>query len=110
MTFRLFLRSLRQRRDWRGSSSKRLVAALKYIARSIRMARRQSAWLSELYGSPRLVSILAHDPRLHERWHHHYINRRVGRADRMAIVSAHYRFVFQHLPTAMVDAVYLHGH
>ena len=110
MTFRLFLRSLRQRRDWRGSPSKRLAAGLKYIARSVRMAHRQSAWLAELYGSPRLTAILAHDPRLHERWHHHYINRRVGRAERMSIVSQHYRFVFGHLPAAMVDAVYLRGH
>jgi uncharacterized protein VirK/YbjX len=109
MTFRLFLRSLRQRRDWRGSPSKRLAAGLKYIARSVRMPRRQSAWLTELYGSPRLTSILAHDPRLHERWHHHYINRRVGRAERMAIISQHYRFAFRQLPTAMMDAVYLTG-
>jgi uncharacterized protein len=109
MTLRLFVRSLRQRRDWRGSPSKRLAAGLKYVARSIRMARRQSAWLAELYGSPRLTSVLAHDPRLHERWHHHYINRRVGRAERMAIISQHYRFAFQRLPQAMVDAVYLHG-
>jgi uncharacterized protein len=109
MTFRLLLRSLRQRRDWRGSPSKRLASGLKYLVRSARMARRQSAWLSELYGSPRLLSILAHDPRLHERWHHHYINRRVGRAQRMAIISQHYRFAFDHLPAAMVDAVYLHG-
>lgn len=109
MTFRLFLRSLRERRDWRGSPSKRLAAGLKYIARSARMARRQSAWLSELYGSPRLASILAHDPRLHERWHHHYINRRVGRAQRMAIISQHYRFAFSQLPTEMMDDVYLRG-
>jgi uncharacterized protein VirK/YbjX len=109
MTLRLFLRSLRQRRDWRGSPSKRLAAGLKYIARSIRMAPRQSAWLAELYGAPRLTAILAHDPRLHERWHHHYINRRLGRAERMAIISQHYRFAFRQLPTAMVDAVYLHG-
>jgi len=109
MTFRLFLRSLRQRRDWRGAPPKRLAAGLKYIARSARMARRQSAWLAELYGSPRLTSILAHDPRLHERWHHHYINRRLGRAERMAIISQHYRFAFRHLPAAMVEAVYLRG-
>lgn len=109
MTFRLFLRSLRQRRDWRGSPSKRLAAGLKYIARSARMARRQSAWLSELYGSPRLTTLLAHDPRLHERWHHHYINRRVGRAQRMAIISQHYRYAFAHLPSRIVDAVYIEG-
>ncbi|QNK02938.1 VirK/YbjX family protein [Dyella telluris] len=109
MTLRLFLRSLRQRRDWRGSPPKRLVAGLKYIARSLRMARRQSSWLAELYGSPRLTSILAHDPRLHERWHHHYINRRMGRAERMAVISQHYRFAFAQLPSAMVDAIYVHG-
>ncbi|MDR3446438.1 MULTISPECIES: DUF535 family protein [unclassified Dyella] len=109
MTFRLFLRSLRQRRDWRGSPSKCLAAGLKYIARSARMARRQASWLAELYGSPRLTSILAHDPRLHERWHHHYINRRMGRGERLAIISQHYRFAFQQLPQAMIDDVYLHG-
>lgn len=109
MTFQLFLRSLRQRRDWRGSTSKRLAAAMKYIARSMRMPRRQAAWLSELYSSTRLQAIVAQDPRLHERWHHHYINRRLGRAERMTIISAHYRYAFQHLPAAMVDAVYLHG-
>jgi uncharacterized protein VirK/YbjX len=109
MSFRLFLRSLRQRRDWRGSPTKRLAAGLKYVARSARMARRQSAWLRELYGSPRLTKILAHDPRLHERWHHHYINRRLGRAQRMAVISSHYRFVFDRLPTMLVDAVYRQG-
>ncbi|WP_430392400.1 VirK/YbjX family protein [Dyella sp. 20L07] len=109
MSFRLFLRSLRQRRDWRGPLSKRLAAGLKYAARSARMARRQSAWLGELYGSARLTAYLGHDPRLHERWHHHYINRRLGRAQRMAVISSHYRFAFDRLPTALVDAVYLQG-
>lgn len=73
------------------------------------MPRRQSAWLNELYGSPRLTAIVAQDPRMHERWHHHYINRRLGRAQRMAIISSHYRFLFAHLPAALVDAVYLRG-
>ena len=109
MTIRLFLRSLRQRRDWRGSSPKRLAAGIKYVARSVRMARQQAAWLAELYGSSRLATILAHDPRLHERWHHHYINRRLGRAERMAIVGRHYRYAFANLPAKMIDAVYLHG-
>jgi uncharacterized protein len=109
MSFRLFLRSLRQRRDWRGSPTKRLAAGLKYVARSASMARRQSAWLRELYGAPRLSTLLAHDPRLHERWHHHYINRRFGRARRMAVISSHYRFVFERLPAALVDAVYQQG-
>ncbi len=109
MSFRLLLRSMRQRRDWRGSLPKRLASGLKYVARSARMAPRQLAWLNELYGSPRLAAILAHDPRLHERWHHHYINRRLGRAQRMAIISSHFRFAFAHLPAALVDGVYLHG-
>jgi uncharacterized protein len=109
MSFRLFLRSLRQRRDWRGSLPKRLAAGLKYITRSARMARLQAAWLKELHGEPRLTAVLARDPRLHERWHHHYINRRLGRAQRMAIISSHYRLMFRRLPAAMVDAVYLQG-
>ncbi|RDI96993.1 DUF535 domain-containing protein [Dyella solisilvae] len=109
MSIQLFLRSLRQRGDWRGPWSKRLVAGLKYVARSTCMPRRQSAWLGELYGSPRLSAYLAHDPRLHERWHHHYINRRLGRAQRMAVISSHYRYAFSQLPRAIVDAVYLRG-
>ncbi|SFS17694.1 hypothetical protein SAMN05216570_3631 [Dyella sp. OK004] len=109
MSIRLFLRSLRNRHDWRGASPKRLASALKYVARSARMAQRQSAWLSELYSSPRLTAMLGHDPRLLERWHHHYINRQMGRTRRMAVISAHYRFVFSQLPAAMVDAVYLQG-
>ncbi len=110
MSLPLFLRSLRQRRDWRGPFHKRLVARLKYIARSARMARRQSAWLGELYGSTRMSALLAHDPRLHERWHHHYINRRLGRARRLAVIRSHYRFAFDSLPRTLTDAVYLHGH
>ncbi|MHA6206043.1 VirK/YbjX family protein [Dyella soli] len=109
MSLRLFLRSLRKRRDWRGSPPKRLAAGLKYVARSIGMARRQSAWLQDLYGSPRLQQVLVRDPRLHERWHHHYINRRLGRAQRMTVIRSHYRFVFGQLPASMVDAVYLDG-
>ncbi|WP_266171891.1 VirK/YbjX family protein [Dyella subtropica] len=109
MSHRLFLRSLRHRHDWRGSLPKRFASALKYLARCARMARRQSAWLKTLYGSPRLTAMLAHDPRLLERWHHHYINRRLSRAHRMAVIRDHYRFVFSQLPDAMVDAVYLRG-
>ncbi|WP_114241777.1 DUF535 family protein [Dyella sp. C9] len=109
MSFRLLLRSLSQRRDWRGPLHKRLAAGLKYVARSARMARRQSAWLRELYDSPRLSAFLAHDPRLHERWHHHYINRRMGRSRRLAVIRSHYHFAFSCLPAAMVDAIYLSG-
>ncbi|WP_130619273.1 VirK/YbjX family protein [Dyella amyloliquefaciens] len=110
MSLSLFLRSLRQRRDWRGPFHKRLVAGLKYIARSAHMARRQSAWLGELYGSPRMSALVAHDPRLHERWHHHYINRRLGHARRLAVIRSHYRYAFGNLPRALTEAVYLHGH
>ncbi|WP_243042220.1 VirK/YbjX family protein [Dyella sedimenti] len=109
MSFRLFLCSLRKRRDWRGPFPKRLAAGLKYIVRCARMARRQSAWLRELYGSPRLRAVLAHDPRLHERWHHPYINRRLGRAQRLAVIRSHYRFAFERLPAPLVDAIYLDG-
>ena len=109
MSIRLFLRSLRRRHDWRGSAFKRLVSGLKYLLRSIRMARHQSAWLRLVYGSPRLTAILAHDPRLLERWHHHYINRQFGRARRTAVIAGHFRFLFARLPEDVVDGVYLRG-
>jgi len=73
------------------------------------MAPRQAAWLRVVYGSPRLTAILAHDPRLLERWHHHYINRRFGRATRMAVAADHFRFVFARLPDDLADGVYLRG-
>ena len=73
------------------------------------MPRRQSAWLDFVYGSPRLSAILAHDPRLLERWHHHYINRQFGRARRMEAAADHFRFVFVQLPDELADGVYLRG-
>ena len=100
---------MRHRHDWRGSVPKRLAAALKYMLRSARMATRQAAWLRLVYGSPRLTAMLAHDPRLLERWHHHYINRRFGRARRMAVIADHYRFAFERLPDDVLDGVYLRG-
>jgi uncharacterized protein VirK/YbjX len=109
MSIRLFLRSLRRRHDWRGSPPKRLVSGLKYVLRGVRMAPRQIAWLRFVYGSPRLTAILAHDPRLLERWHHHYLNRQFGRARRMAVIADHYRFAFARLPEDLVDDVYLRG-
>src|ERR1051325_10987408 len=109
MSIRLFLRSLRHRHDWRGAAPKRIASGLKYLLRCARMARRQSAWLQFVYGSPRLSAILAQDPRLLERWHHHYINRRFGRARRIEIVADHFRFAFVQLPEDMADGVYLHG-
>lgn len=109
MSIRLFLRSLQGRHDWRGPTSKRLASSLKYVARSLRMPGRQATWLRLVYGDARLATLLDADPRLLERWHHAYINRRLGRAQRMAIIAAHYRYVFDHLPRAMIDAVYLQG-
>ncbi len=109
MSIRLFLRSLHRRHDWRGSAPKRLASGLKYLLRSARMAPRQSAWLRFVYGSPRLTAVLAHDPRLLERWHHHYVNRQFGRARRMEVIADHFRFAFERLPDEMVDGVYLRG-
>ena len=85
------------------------VMAREVVKQHARIARRQSAWLQFVYGSPRLSAILAQDPRLLERWHHHYINRRFGRARRMEIVADHFRFAFVQLPEDMADGVYLHG-
>lgn len=105
----LFLRSLRDRFDWRGNPAKRLLSALKYLGRSACMARRQKAWLSFLYGSPRLAALVARDPRLHERPHHHYINRRLSLAHRFAIIESHYRYLLARLPTNLFDRIYGDG-
>ncbi len=73
------------------------------------MPGRQGTWLKTIYGSDRLSAMLAHDPRLLERWHHAYINRRLGRARRIEIIQGHFQYVFANFPRHIVDAIYLQG-
>jgi uncharacterized protein VirK/YbjX len=104
------MHSMRGRRDWRGMVPKRVFSAVKYVWRSIRMNRLQSRWLTFLHESPRMTAIVARDPRLLERPHHHYINRRLPRGRRFEIIESHYRHVLERLPVALVDDIYLTGH
>lgn len=104
-----FLRSLRGRSDWRSNPTKRLLSALKYLGRSACMARRQAAWLAFLYGSPRMAALAARDPRLHERPHHHYINRRLSSVRRFAIIESHYRHLLARWPTDLLDRIHGDG-
>jgi uncharacterized protein len=109
MSLRLFRRSLRHRRDWRGSPAKRTAAAIKYALRSIRTPRLHAAWLDFIYRTPLMSAMLPHDPRLLERPQHPYINRRMSRARRYAVIADHYHTMLAMFPPAVCEAVYLHG-
>lgn len=106
----LYIRhSLQARRDWRGGPVKRTFAASKYLFRCVLHWRHQSAWLHFLRETPRMSAMLAHDPRLHERPMHEYINRKLPLARRYEIIESHYRHLFAHWPARMVDRIYLEG-
>lgn len=109
MSLQLFWRSLRHRRDWRGSPIKRTGAVIKYAIRSVRTARLHAAWLDFIYRTPLMSAMLTHDPRLLERPQHPYINRRMSRARRYAVIADHYHTVLAMFPPAVCEAVYLRG-
>ncbi len=106
MAIQYFLRSLHDRRDWRGGPLKRAFAAGKYSLRCALRWRLQSAWLGFLYGNPAMTAMLGRDPRLLERPQHAYINRRLSAVRRYAIVESHYRQMFAHWPAALVERIY----
>jgi len=110
MSFKLILRSMRERRDWHGSRGKRLSYAIKYAARCLTHVRAQASWLRFIYDSPRMNAIHARDPYLFDRPLHRYINRGFSAAQRYATMLSHYRFVSSHLPEALIDTMYRDGH
>jgi uncharacterized protein VirK/YbjX len=103
------LRSLHNRRDWRGGTFQRGIAACKYSLRSVLFRRQQSAWLQYLYGTPAMTEILERDPRLLERPQHAYISRKLPRERRYQIVESHYRHVLAHWPRALTERIYVNG-
>ncbi|WP_158884846.1 DUF535 family protein [Rhodanobacter sp. L36] len=103
----IFFRSLKNRFDWRGAAPERVWHCVKYVGRSLLMARQQARWLSFLYGSESMKQIAARDPRIHERPHHHYINRRLTRASRFDIIESHYRFLLKRWPIALLEDIYI---
>jgi len=109
MTFPLFLRSLHDRRDWRGGALKRGGAACKYSLRCALFRRQQSAWLQYLYGTPAMAAMLERDPRLLERPQHAYISRKLSRGRRYEIVESHYRHLLAHWPRALIERIYTNG-
>ncbi|MEP6896961.1 MAG: DUF535 family protein [Rhodanobacter sp.] len=106
----LFYRSLHGRHDWRGGTFKRALSAAKYVWRSLWMARRQSRWLSFLHESPGMAAFVSRDPRMHERAHHRYINRRLAPARRFKIIESHYRHVLGRFPSGLTEDIYIRGH
>jgi hypothetical protein len=109
MATHFFWRSLRHRRDWRGSPIKRISCAIKYAMRSARAGSLHAAWLDFIYLDPVMTAILAKDPRLLERSQHPYINRRLSRVERYSIIADHYRTVLATFPPAIYEAIYLDG-
>lgn len=109
MSLRLFRRSLRHRRDGRGSAAKRTAAAIKYALRSLRTPRLHGAWLDFIYRTPLMAAMLPHDPRLLERPQHPYINRRMSSARRYAVIADHYRTMLAMFPPLVCKAIYLRG-
>lgn len=109
MSFKLILRSMRERRDWHGSRGKRLSYAIKYAARCLTHVRAQADWLRFIYDCPRMSAIHARDPYLFDRPQHRYINRGFSAAQRYATMFSHYRFVRSQLPDVVVDAMYRNG-
>jgi uncharacterized protein VirK/YbjX len=109
MSFKLFLRSMRERRDWHGSRGKRLSYAIKYAASYLMHARAQARWLHFIYDNPRMTAIHAHDPYLFDRPLHRHINRRSGAAQRYATLLSHYEFVCAKLPEALIETMYNTG-
>ncbi|MEO7067084.1 MAG: DUF535 family protein [Rhodanobacter sp.] len=109
MSLQFFWRSLRQRRDLRGSLIKHAGATIKYTLRSARAAGRHRAWLDFLYGTPLLSALTAYDPRLIDRAQHPYINRRLSLTARYAVITDHYQMVLSTLAPELREAVYLGG-
>ncbi|HEX7814242.1 VirK/YbjX family protein [Dyella sp.] len=105
----LFLRSMRERRDWHGSRNKRAIYAVKYASRCLLHARAQAEWLKFIYACPRLIAVHERDPYLFDRPQHRYINRHFKAAQRYAIVRSHYQFVQSQLPQPLFEALYRDG-
>ncbi|WP_426701066.1 VirK/YbjX family protein [Rhodanobacter sp. Col0626] len=109
MSPHLFWRSLRHRHDWRGSLFKRGGCAIKYAIRSARDGELHAAWLDFIYHHPVMTAMLTKDPRLLERPQHDYINRRLNRFERYAVIADHYRTVLTTFPPGLCESIYLHG-
>ncbi|WP_235499584.1 DUF535 family protein [Frateuria sp. Soil773] len=100
---------MRNRGDWGARGARRWAKAAKYAWRCLLRHRAQREWLECLYGSLPMRRIVAVQPRLHERWHHGYINRELRPGERLAIVRDHYATLIQRLPATTVKAIYVDG-
>ena len=109
MSFKLFLRSMRERRDWHGSRAKRAIYAIKYAARCVIHGRAQAAWLRFIYATPGMAAVHARDRYLFDRPMHRYINSRMRVAARYRTILDHHRFVQTHLPASLIASMYRDG-
>lgn len=104
-----FLRSLRGRHDWPGSTEKRAWIAAKYLVRCLTMPRKQSQFLSLIESEPMLHALRRRDPRMLERHFHRYINRNWSRGQRLNAIQQHYVHALHAMPAPLFRAVYAEG-
>lgn len=104
-----FLHSLQGRHDWRGGAGKRVLAAAKYIARSLLMFRQHADYLSHVEGEPALQAFRRRDPRMQERHFHRYLNLGWNRQQRLQAIRHHYRHVLSAMSTSLFRAIYVEG-
>lgn len=104
-----FLRSLRDRSDWRGSPASRGKMAAKYIVRALCMPRQHGRYLALMYGQPHLCAYQRRDPRVLERHFHRYIHLRWDRRLRLRSIRQHYQFAIARLPGALLQRIYTDG-
>jgi uncharacterized protein len=104
-----FLRSLRDRMDWRGSPATRRKMAAKYIVRVLGMPRLHGRYLAWVYGHPGMCAYQRRDPRVLERHFHRYIHLRWDRRLRLQSIRQHYRFALARLPSVLFEAIYIYG-
>lgn len=104
-----FLRSLRDRHDWRGNADRRTWMAAKYLLRCLTMFREQAGFLAFVEDEPALLAFRRRDPRMLERHLHRYLNRGWHRGQRLRAIRQHYRHALAAMPPPLFRAIYAEG-
>lgn len=104
-----FLRSMRNRFDWRGGAGKRALTAAKYVVRSLRMFRQHADYLSYVESEPALRAFRRRDPRMQERHFHRYLNLGWNCRQRLRAIRQHYHHALGVMPAPLFRAIYVEG-
>ncbi|WP_157971487.1 DUF535 family protein [Dyella sp. C9] len=107
--FMLWWHSLCERQDWAGSPGERMLQAAKYLVRAATLPAGHHRYLEFLHAHPLMRACVRRDPRLLERHLHRFIHLRWRRVDRLRSVHCHYRYLLEHWPVELFEAVYVRG-